>query len=30
LNRGDVVRVYGVRSGSNDIRNANVSIVNNR
>ena len=27
---GDIVRVYGVRSGGDDIRNANVSIINNR
>ncbi len=30
LNTGDYVRVYGVRSGNNDIRNASVSILNNR
>jgi hypothetical protein len=30
LSRGDVVRVYGVRTGGNDINNANVAIVNNR
>ena len=29
LDEGDVVRIYGVRSGSDDIRNANVSIVDN-
>jgi len=30
FDEGDVVRVYGRRTGSNDVRNANVSIVNNR
>jgi membrane protein implicated in regulation of membrane protease activity len=30
LNRGDYVRVYGVRSGDNDIRNATVAILDNR
>jgi hypothetical protein len=30
LDRGDVVRVYGERFGNNDIRNASVTIVNNR
>lgn len=30
LDRGDVVRVYGERSGSNDIRNASVTIIRNR
>jgi hypothetical protein len=30
LDRGDVVRVYGERFGQNDIRNASVSIINNR
>jgi hypothetical protein len=30
LNVGDQVRVYGVRYGSNDIRNASVTIIRNR
>jgi hypothetical protein len=30
LNRGDTVRVYGVRSGNNDIRNAGVALIRNR
>jgi hypothetical protein len=30
FDKGDTVRVYGVRSGGNDIRNASVSIINNR
>lgn len=30
LDRGDVVRVYGQRSGNNDIRNASVAIIRNR
>lgn len=30
LNRGDMVRVYGLRSGTNDIINANVVIVGGR
>ena len=30
LDEGDIVRIYGVRSGSDDIRNASVSIINNR
>lgn len=30
LDEGDTVRVYGVRYGDNDVRNANVSIINNR
>lgn len=30
LDRGDTVRVYGVRSGENNIQNATVSIINNR
>jgi hypothetical protein len=30
LDRGDIVRVYGQRFGQNDIRNASVSMINNR
>ena len=30
LDRNDVVRVYGMRSGNNDIRNARVTIIRNR
>jgi hypothetical protein len=30
IDRGDVVRVYGQRTGNNDIRNASVSIIRNR
>ena len=30
FSRGDIVRVYGVRSGSDDINNASLTIVNNR
>jgi hypothetical protein len=30
LDRGDIVRVYGERYGNNDIRNASVSIIENR
>lgn len=30
LDRNDVVRVYGYRYGSNDIRNANVTVLRNR
>lgn len=30
LDRGDVVRVYGQRTGNNDIRNASVAIIRNR
>ncbi len=30
LDRDDEVRVYGLRSGSNDIRNASVSVTRNR
>jgi len=30
LNRGDVVRVYGVRAGENNINDANLAFVNNR
>jgi Ni/Co efflux regulator RcnB len=30
LDRNDVVRVYGYRSGNNDIRNASVTVLRNR
>jgi len=30
LSTGDEVRIYGQRSGDNDIRNSNVSITRNR
>ncbi len=30
INRGDTVRVYGSRSGNNDIRNARVTLANDR
>jgi hypothetical protein len=29
VNKGDTVRIYGQRSGNNDIRNANVVIISN-